>query len=95
MIIAQLSGLLNVTFLINFFILYSLFGAFITLTAFFQRIYTRSIKLSFLDGLKAVALCLTECLFFRYILSFVRITAFIGYKKRKHSWGSIKREKMS
>lgn len=95
MIIAQLSGLLNVTFLINFFILYSLFGTFITLTAFFQRIYTRSIKLSFMDGLKAIALCLMECLFFRYILSFVRITAFIGYKKRKHSWGSIKREKMS
>ena len=95
MIIAQLSGLLNVTFLINFFILYSLFGTFITLTAFFQRIYTRSIKLSFMDGLKAIALCLMECLFFRYLLSFVRITAFIGYKKRKHSWGSIKREKMS
>lgn len=31
--------------------------------------------------------------FFRLFLDVVRVTAFIGYKKRKKQWGNIKRVK--
>jgi len=91
-ILALSFGILNVTFMLQFLLLYSLFGAFLTMTAFFQRIYTQNIKISVLDIFKAVLMCLLENIFLRYILSFVRVTAFIGYKRKKRQWGTIKRE---
>ena len=66
----------------------------LTLTAFFSRIYTADLTLSFGDGLKAVCLCLFELVFLRFILAWVRCTAFIGYKKKKLSWGRIERRKI-
>lgn len=93
MIIAWSFGILNLPFMIKFFLLYSLYGAIMTITAFFQRIYTQNLKISFSDALIAVFMCLLENLFFRYVLSFVRITSFAGYNKRKKQWGVIKRIK--
>lgn len=95
MILSFVFRLLNYDYFLNFFLLYTIFGAFLTLTAFFQTIYMEKATFSFTDFLKAVGVCFTESFFFRYVLSFVRATAFIGYKKRKHSWGSIKRTKNS
>lgn len=93
-VVAALSlGLLNVPFMIQFFLLYSLYGAILTITAFFQRIYTQGLKISVFDTIKAVLMCLLEGLFFRYVISFVRATSFIGYKRKKREWGSIKRTK--
>lgn len=93
MVVAWLMGILNFKFMIKFLLLYGVYGAVLTLTAFFQRIYTQNIKISILDIIKAIIMCLIESVFFRYLLSFVRMTSFIGYKKRKHQWGSIKRVK--
>ena len=93
MVLAWSYGMLNTPFMVKFFLLYSLYGAVITITAFFQRIYTQNLKISLADTFKAVMMCLLESVFFRYVLSFVRLTAFIGYKKKKQQWGSIKRVK--
>lgn len=93
MIIAWKFGILNFPFMIKFFMLYGLYGAVLTITAFFQRIYTQNLKIHFSDALKAVLMCLLESLFFRYVISFVRVTSFIGYKKKKMQWGAIKRVK--
>ncbi|MHC1683895.1 MAG: glycosyltransferase [Clostridiaceae bacterium] len=93
MVLAWSFGLLNIPFMIKFFLLYGLYGAILTITAFFQRIYTQNLKVGIADALKAVLMCLLENIFFRYVLSFVRVTAFIGYKKKKHQWGAIKRVK--
>lgn len=95
MVIAWWSGMLNAQFMIRFMLLYSFYGAILTITAFFQRIYTQNLKIYFVDALKAILVCIIENVFFRYVLSFVRLTAFIGYKRKKHIWGSIKREKHS
>ena len=38
-------------------------------------------------------MCFMESLFFRYVLSFVRVTSFIGYRRKKNQWGAIKRVK--
>lgn len=59
-----------------------------------RLIYTADLTLSFGDGLKAVCLCLFELVFLRFILAWVRCTAFIGYKKKKLSWGRIERRKI-
>lgn len=91
MVFAGSFGFLNFSFMIKFFLLYSLYGSILTITAFFQRIYTQHLKISTFDAFKAIYMCLLENLFFRYFLSFVRVTSFIGYKKKKSQWGSIKR----
>lgn len=92
-LVASCFGLLNVPFMIKFFLLYALYGAVLTLTAFYQRIYTQNLKISIGDTCKAILMCLLESVFFRYVLSFVRVTSFIGYKKKKNSWGKITRIK--
>ena len=73
--------------------MYTLYNAVLTITIFFQRIYTMHIKIGFIDIVKAVIICILENIFFRLFLDFVRVTAFIGYRKRKMQWGRIKRVK--
>ena len=94
MVLAWWCDLINVPFMLLFFLIYAVFGGVLTLTAFFSRIYTADLTLSFGDGLKAVCLCLFELVFLRFILAWVRCTAFIGYKKKKLSWGRIERRKI-
>lgn len=84
-------GINNLLFMVDFFLLYSLFGIILSTTSFFQTIYTQNLKIKFNDALKAVIMCIVENFFFRYFFSFVRMTAFVGYKKRKLKWGEIKR----
>lgn len=93
MLVAMYFGLLNVRFMLTFLILYGIYGALMTLIAFYQRIYTQALKISVGDGILALFMCLLENIFFRYIISFVRMTAFFNYKKNKRRWGIIKREK--
>ena len=94
MILAWLVGILNVSFMVQFLMLYGVYGGLITITIFFQRVYTHNYRITVSDALRAILVCLLESIFFRYVLSFVRMSAFIGYKNRKKQWGSIKREKI-
>lgn len=93
-LLAYMVNLINVPFMILFFLIYAVYGALLTITAFFARIYTQNIRLSFLDAVKAVFLCILEGIFFRFIQAFTRMTAFIGYKKKKNVWGQIQRQKI-
>lgn len=93
-IFASWYGELNFKYMIFFYLLYTMFGGILTITAFFQRIYTQHINIGKRDILKAVLICIIESIFFHFILSFTRITAFKGYRKSKLKWGSIKREKI-
>ncbi len=94
-LLALWAGLLNVGFMLRFFLLYTIYGAVLTITAFFQRIYTQNLKIPLSDILKACVMCVVENVFFRFFLDFVRATAFIGYKKKKNQWGEIKRQKQN
>lgn len=93
MLLAWAVGILNVSFMVQFLLLYGVYGGVLTMTIFFQRIYAHNYRITIGDALKAILVCLLENIFFRYVLSFVRISAFIGYRKRKRQWGSIKRQK--
>lgn len=95
MALAWWFDLINVPFMVLFFLIYAVFGAIPTLTAFFSRIYTADLTVSFGDGVRAACLCLFELVFLRFILAWVRCTAFIGYRKRRLSWGRIERRKIN
>jgi len=75
--------------------IYAVFSAILSLSAFFSRVYTTGMKLSITDSLKAVLLCFIELTFLRFALAFVRAAAFIGYRKKKLSWGRIERQKIN
>ena len=94
MVLAWWCDLINIPFMLLFFLIYAVFGSVLTLTAFFSRIYTADLSVSFRDGVKAVCLCLFELVFLRFILAWVRCTAFVGYRKKKLSWGRIERRKI-
>ena len=86
-------GVMNLDFMIQFYLMYTLYNAVLTITIFFQRIYTMGLKISLSDTAKAVIVCILENVFFRLFLDGVRVMAFIGYGKRKSQWGRIKRVK--
>ena len=82
---------LNIGFMVTFFVIYVIFGTITSLVAFSQQIYVQKIKISPADMLKTLILCTLEFVFFRYILVFIRIMAIVQYRKNKFTWGKIKR----
>ena len=93
-ILAFVVNLINVPFMILFFLIYAVFGAVLSLTAFFARMHTLNMKISAGDMLKALGLCFIEISVMRFILEWVRMMALIGYRKKKTDWGHIERYKM-
>ena len=89
--LSAIFGILDFGFMVRFFLLYSVYGIFLTMTAFYQRVYTEDHKNNFMDTVKAIIMSLMEGLFLKYILAFVRITSFIGYKNKRLVWGTVKR----
>lgn len=95
MIMAYLVDLLNVPYMILFFAIYAMFGAIMTLTAFFSRIQTIDLSISAVDVIKAIGLCFFEITCLRFVMATVRMQALIGIKQKKNlSWGSIERKKL-
>ena len=88
-------GILNWDFMLYFYLMYTLYNAVLTITIFFQRIYTLRLKISVLDTIKAIIVCVLENIFFRLFLDAVRVTAFIGYQRKKNQWGRIRRIKQN
>lgn len=87
--------MLNVRYMVLYFVVYALYGALLSLTAFFSRIHTVDMKLSAGDMCKALLLCLFEITFLRFHLAVVRATAFIGYKKNRLNWDKLARQKLN
>lgn len=95
MIAAFMVDLINVPFMLLFFLIYAIFGCILTLTAFFARTQTVDLEISAGDVGKAILLCFFEISVLRFVLAFVRATAFVGYKKKKLNWGRIERKKIN
>lgn len=93
-LLAFAADLINVPFMILFFGVYVVYTAVLSLTAFFARIHTIDMKLFFSDLLKAVLLCLIEVSCLRFIMAWVRMTALIGYKRKRNTWGRIERREI-
>lgn len=93
-VLAVCIDLINVPFMILFYMIYAVFGSVLSLTAFFSRIHTIDLKISFSDGVKAIGLCLFEVTCLRFVMAFIRATAFKGYQKKKLNWGRIERKRI-
>ena len=94
MALAFAVDLINIPFMILFFLIYVAYSSILSLTAFFARIHTIDLKLTAADILKAIGLCALEVSCLRFILAWVRATALVGYRKKKNTWGEIQREKI-
>lgn len=90
-ITALMYGLLNVPFMIIFFILYTLFGCVMTLTTFFARVHLANNKLSFMDICKAFLVCAFEIVVLRFILMVTRLFSVFTYRKNKRRWDKLDR----
>jgi cellulose synthase/poly-beta-1,6-N-acetylglucosamine synthase-like glycosyltransferase len=86
-------NLINIPYMISFFVIYALFGYILTLTSFYSRHYLQKMHISIADGFKANVLCILELVGLRFILMFVRLISLIGYKKKRHIWGTMSRER--
>ena len=92
--VAVAFNFINIPFMIMFFGIYAVFGAVMSLTAFFSRVQTRDLKLSPRDVAKALLLSLFEVTVLRFVLATTRMFALLGYRRNRGRWGSIKRQKI-
>ena len=94
-ILAFCLDFLNLPYMLAYMGIYIGFSAVLSLTAFFARIYTADLKLTFGDALKAIGLCALEISCLRFVLAWVRATSLFGYQKKKNHWGHIERKKIN
>ena len=93
-VLAVAVDLINVPFMVAFFAVYVVYTAILSLTAFFARIHTVDLTLALSDVFKAVGLCAVEVSCLRFVMAWVRITALIGYRRKKAHWGTIQRKEI-
>lgn len=93
-ILAYFLNLLNVRFMLMFFLIYILFGGILSLCTFLSRLHVENVKLSLRDIIKAVILCVFEITVLRFIVLIARLSSFIGYKKNKKEWDRAERIKI-
>lgn len=94
-VFAVLFNFVNVPFMIMFFGIYAVFGAIMSLTAFFSRVQTRNMRLSASDVVRAILLSLLEITVLRFILAATRMVALVGYKKKDRRWDKITRTRIN
>lgn len=90
-VLAWVFGLLNVQYMIFFFIVYALFGSMLTIISFLTRNYLSDAKIRKRDIVRAFLLAVPENIVLRFILAWTRMSALLFYRKDKTNWGSIKR----
>lgn len=94
-VLATAFGLLNIKFMIIFFLIYALFGSMLTVISFLTRNFLSDSKVKFIDVIKAFILCIPENIVLRFVMAWTRIFAIVFYRGKKTKWGSIKRVKIN
>jgi len=93
-LLAWYTDFLNIPFMVLYLGIYVAYCSILSLTAFFARIHTVDLKLSFGDVCKAVGLCVAEISCLRVILAVVRVTALGRGQGKKTAWGQIERRRI-
>lgn len=94
-LLAWVFGLLNVRYMIIFFLVYALFGSMLTIISFLTRNFLSDSKVKFSDLLRAFILCIPENIALRFIMAWTRMLALLFYRGEKTKWGAIKRVKIN
>lgn len=87
-------NILNIKFLLLITLLYSSFCMLQTVLFYQSKNFLRGDKYYKHDLLWCIYMCFVDQIFFRPILFFIRISAFIDYRKKLHSWNKLNREEL-
>lgn len=79
----------------TFYGVYVIFGTILSITAYFTTIHIQGLRFELKNIFKIIFLSLYETAFIHFVMLWVRITAFKGYKKNKKNWGSIERKRIN
>lgn len=90
-----LLNIVNIKFMMIFYLFYTILGVLITIVTYFTTIYINELNFNMKNIGKVLMLCFFEVGFLRMVLSWVRFTALIGYRKNKYKWGKIERKKIN
>ena len=93
--VAYYLGMVNVPFMLGYYLWSLLFGAVLSTAAFFTRVFTYRTKLPPGDYLKAVAICILENFGYRQLIALFSLSGLIGYRKYSKSWGRIQRTRFN
>ncbi|WP_242942129.1 glycosyltransferase family 2 protein [Provencibacterium massiliense] len=89
--VAYYLGMVNVPFMLAYYLWSLLFGAVLSIAAFFTRVFTFRTKLPKGDYLKAVLVCILENFGYRQLIALFSLSGIIGYRKYSKNWGRIQR----
>lgn len=95
MLLGAAFNFVNLPFMVLFFAIYAVFGAVMSLTAFFSRVQTRDLKLSGADILRALMLSVIEVTALRFVMAVTRMGALLGYRKHKGHWEKAERRALN
>lgn len=87
-------NVINLTFMMSFFLFYTILGIFITIGAYFTTIYINELNFNIKKLGKVLLLCFFEVGFLRLFLSWVRFVSLIGYNKNKYKWDKVERKEI-
>lgn len=95
MLLGAAFNFVNLPFMVLFFGIYALFGAVMSLTAFFSRVQTRDLSISVADILRALLLSVVEVTALRFVMAVTRMGALLGYRKHKGHWEKAERRALN
>lgn len=94
MFISYFLELMNIQFMIEYFLIYVIFCSFFTVTTFFSRTYTVNNSISGKEMIKALFFAFIENVGFRQLINWYRLTTFVEYRFNKNKWYNIQRYKI-
>ena len=90
-VILAFAKMINLPFVLGLFFVYLFMNTMFSVVAILLEVYTFHENTHPKLILRLLALSVVESLGYRQLLSLYRLSAFIGYRKNKHRWGSITR----
>lgn len=94
-LLAYIFELLNLKFMIIFYVTYALFCSLLTVISYITRNYLGDKPVRKRDVLKAILLCIPENIVFRFVMAWERMISLLFYRGNKTKWGKIKRYKIN
>lgn len=92
-ILSYFLNIINLQFLLLYCCVVFIYGFVISLTSIMLEVYAFRENINTKVTLRLILLSIFESVGYRQLVSIYRISAFIGYKKYKNKWGTIKRNK--
>lgn len=94
-LLAYIFELINLRFMIIFYLTYALFCSLLTVISYIARNYLGEKPVRKRDILKAILLCIPENIIFRFVMAWERMISLLFYRGNKTNWGKIKRYKIN